>query len=153
MTLEDALDQALRAMVLLVRPLIELVRALSTSFALTSRCASLASCLTTCSLAVFGLSLTSGTCERAIFLLFNLCTHICYLDFVFAEIDTIECLQRWNPNLELRAEHVVFRLLTGKHWIHWVLDQVEMLQVWVLKEVSTALKALILKSVYRDLHN
>ena len=125
-TLEDALDQALRAMVLLVGPLIELVRTLSSSATLASRCSTLpsTSCLASCSLAFLRDSWQStGTSLECLgFLLFNLCANIRYFDLILAEIDAVECDQCRDPNLELCSERVIFRGLAGKHWINRVFD-------------------------------
>ena len=127
-TLEDALDETLSAVVLLVGALIELVRALG---APACRCTT---CCLTCGRFGFLGDGREWLLPRKFlgFLLFDLGADVGDLDLVLAEVDTVERDQRRDPNLELSAEQVIFGRLAGEHGIDRVFNQVEVLQVGVL---------------------
>ena len=129
MTLEDALDKALRRVVLLVRALIKLVRALSSPTLAGRRSALLSSrrCLT---FSLFGNGGELPT-EDLVFLSLELSTELAHLDLILGEVDAIESDQRGEPDLELGAELIVLVVLAGEHWVKRILYQVQVLDLRV----------------------
>ena len=136
-TLKDALDKALCAVVLLISSLVELVGSLGASLGrVASSCHLLrSSCLTTTSLVFFRNGRESSpttTCDSISLVSFDLSANISNHDFILAKVDSIKCLQSWNPNLELSSESVIFGGLACEHGVDRVLYQVKMLQLWIL---------------------
>ena len=125
-TLENALDEAPRRVVLLVRALIELVGALA---------AATCSCRSAGSVTSAGRSLARAgpTAEDASLLGLYLTANLIDLHLVLAEVDTVERHQGWHPDLERGAELLILLGLAGEHRVHRILDQVQVLDLRVIR--------------------
>ena len=104
-TLEDAFNQALSRVILLVGTLVELVGALSCSSTLGLGTRS-TGCLTTGALAFFRDSFEPSS-KCFLLLLFNFGTQLTYLQLVLVEVDSVQRHKRRDPNLELCSERLI----------------------------------------------
>ena len=80
------------------------------------------------------LATTSVHLDYAWLCLLDLKFDLCDGGSIRFKICTIQCLQTRDPNLNCSAEPIIGLSISAKHWIYWILNQIQMLNTWALNK-------------------